>query len=183
MTAPPVQVPWWIEHILSPGLFILLGASLGFALGRLKDSLDDRSTRKMFLKAVRVELSTMRTHLEGTLKDATETQGKLDKGAHEALQLATVFQTGVFSSQIGKLKRVFDPLVIDVIHFYDKVANLERIKSRLTTVAFELGSGAVGGERAGAVALQYRGTLVELIRRINLLLPEVSALIDRLPER
>jgi len=121
-----------------PILFTFVGALLGFVSGRLKDWFDDRKTKNTFLKAIRIELSVARRHLEGTLKDASETRGQLNTRAPRALHLVTAFQTGIYSSQIGKLKNVFDPLVIEVIQFYDKLTNLERVKSRLTVVSFEL---------------------------------------------
>jgi hypothetical protein len=119
-------------------LFTSFGTILGFTFGRLKDWLDDRRAKKVFLRAIRVELSVVRGHLEGTLKDATEARDKLGKEEQVALHLAAVFQTGIYSSQVGKLKNVFDSLVIEIIQFYDRLSNLEKIKARLTAISFEL---------------------------------------------
>jgi len=183
ISATSAQVPWWLDHIAVPVLFTFFGAVLGFVLGRLKDWLDDRQTRNIFLKAIHVELSVVRKHLEGTLQDATNVRDELDKGVPVALHLGAVFQTGIYSSQVGKLKQVFDPTVIEVIQFYDKLANLERIKSRLTVVSFELTTGAKGDADAEmAMAAHYCTTLDEVIKRLNQLLPEVEALIRKLPE-
>jgi hypothetical protein len=98
------------------------------------------------------------------------------------LHLATVFQTGIYSSQIGKLKSVFDPLVIEIIQFYDRLSNLERIKSRLTVVSFQLTTGVKEDAQREATAEHYRNTLDEVIKRINLLLLAADALIRKLPE-
>ena len=164
-----------------PAFFTLIGAGLGFALGRLKDWLDDRKLRKTFLRAVRVELSVARGHLDGTLKDATGARTQLNMGVPVALHLATAFQTGIYAHQIGKLKDVFDPLVIECIQFYDKLANLERLKTRLTTVSFELATG-VSTETGQGTAIHYRDTLDEIIKRINQLLPAADSLINKLPK-
>jgi hypothetical protein len=177
-TASPQRVPWWVEHFAVPILFVVVGAALGFGFGRLKDWLDNRKRKKIFLRAVRVELSVARRHLEGTLTDATDTRAKLDNGVPLALHLATTFQTGIYSSQIGRLNDVFDPLVIEVVQFYDSLMNLEKVKSRLTEVSFDLTTGAARKEDATAV--HYRNTLDEVIRRINQLLPAVDALIRKL---
>jgi hypothetical protein len=178
-TAPPQRVPSWVEHFAVPILFVVFGAVLGFCFGRLKDWLDDRKRKKIFLRAVRVELSEVHRHLVGTLKDATDTRAKLDDGIPSALHLATTFQTGIYSSQVGRLNDVFDPLVIEVVQFYDRLMNLEKIKSRLTEVSFDLTTGAAMKE--DATAMHYCDTLDEVIRRINQLLPAVDALIRKLP--
>jgi hypothetical protein len=183
MSVPSTQVPWWLEHIAGPMLFTLFGAILGFSLGRVKDWLDDRKARKVFLNAIRVELSVIQGHLEGTLKDATEVRDKLGTQEQVALHLVTVFQIGIYSSQVGKLKNVLDPLVIEIIQFYDRLSNLERIKSRLTEVSFELTTVPKGnGDEKAAIAAHYRTTLDELIKRINQLLPVADALIRKLPK-
>lgn len=57
---------------------------------------------------------------------------------------------------------MFDPVVIEVIQFYDRLANVEKIKSRLTVVSFELTTGMVQpGEQETATAEHYRSTLDE----------------------
>jgi hypothetical protein len=173
------RTPWW-----QPALFICLGAGLGFVSGRLANWFDDRKARKVFLKSVRAELAVARGHLEGTLRDATETKNKLEQGMGEALRMLAVFQTGVFSSQIGRLRSVFDPLVIEVIQFYDKLSNLERVMSRLTAISFELSRFTKEeADRLEAAAEDYRGTLDEVIRRVEQLLPDVEKLIRKLPEK
>ncbi len=171
--------PWWLDRIVVPVSFTLFGALLGFISGRLKDRLDDRKAKKVFLKAIRVELSALHEHLDGTLRDAVKAREELKKGISVALHLGTFFQTGIYASQVGKLRDVFDSLVIEVIQFYDKLANLERVKSRLTVVSFELATNVAGD--SGASALHYRDTLDEVINRIEKLLPEADALIRKLP--
>jgi len=172
-------ISWWVDRIVVPISFTLIGALLGFASGRLKDWLDDRKAKKIFLRAVRVEMSALRDHMDGTLKDATQARDELNKGIPVALHLSTVFQTGIYSSQVGKLRDIFDLLVIEVIQFYDKLANLERVKSRVTEVSFELATNAAGDSEATAV--HYRDTLDEVIKRIGKLLPEADELIRKLP--
>ena len=79
------------------------------------------------MAAVRVELATISEHLTGTLKDAVECREALDKGEHKVLHLSTTFQTAIYASQIGKLKSVADPLLIEIIRFYDSLSNVERV--------------------------------------------------------
>lgn len=173
------QVPWW-----TPGVFVLLGGILGFFVGRARDWLEGRRTKKLFLKAIRVELSTIRQHLEGTLKDATATKEHLEKGTAEALHLVTAFQTGIYASQLGKLRDVFDPLVMEVIAFYDRLSNLERVKSKLASVSIDLTTWTGDPEHVspgGPIATHFASTLDEVIKRINQLLPDADSLLSRLP--
>jgi hypothetical protein len=177
---PSEQVPWWL-----PLTYTFFDASLGFGFGRLKDWRDANIAKKAFLKAIRVELSTIGGHLGGTLKDATEAKDFLEKGEHRVLHLATTFQTAIYISQLGKLRDVSDPLVIMVIQFYDKLSNLERIKFHATSQSLDL-TRLTGtkddAQREVAVAALYRSALDEVIRRIEGLLPVVQSLVSRLPE-
>jgi hypothetical protein len=185
MTSAPfhsVPIPWWVDHLLVPIVFIFFGAVLGFSFGRLKDRLDERKARQAFLRAVRVELSTIREHLYGTLKDATEYSERLEKGDHNVLYLVTNFQTTVYTSQLGKLKDVSDPLVFEVLQFYDKLSNLERIKSHQTSASFDLTKlTEQDAQKEGPLVTLYRSGLNEVIKRIKELLPAVESLIAKLP--
>jgi hypothetical protein len=180
MTIPASQAPWWTQ-----GVFLLLGVIVGFFAGRVRDWLEGRRTKKLFLKAVRVELSRIREHLDGTLKDATATKERLEQGTPEALHTVTVFQTGIYASQLSKLRDVFDPLVMEVIRFYDKLSNLERVKSKLASVSTDLATwtGATQhGRIGGPLATHYATTLDEVIKRINQILPDADNLIIKLPQ-
>jgi hypothetical protein len=179
--ASPAQVPLWL-----PILYTAFGAFLGFVLTRLKDWLDERKMQRRFFAAVRVELAQVNEHFEGTLRDATEYKEKLDKGERRALHLAAKFQRGVYDSQIGKLKDVSDPLVIEIVQFYDKLSNLELVKEHFTSVSFEL-TGLTEAEednpREGPLVNQYRSALNETIKRINELRPVLLRLIAEIQSR
>lgn len=168
-----------------PTFFLLVGAAGGFASGRLKDRLDARIVKQAFLRAIRVELTTLRKHLEGTLKDATEVQDLLQKGVRKALHLATSFQIGVYTSQLGKLRDISDPLVLEVIRFYDQLSNLERVKNHTAARSFELTAltkSKEDTEREQPIALAYASSLEEVIKRINQLLPAADSLLSKLPQ-
>lgn len=160
--------------------YAFFGACLGFAFARLTNWLDERKARNRFFEAVHAELATLNDHLKGTLKDATEAKEQFDRGDQRLLYLATTFQRGVYDSQISKLKTVAEPLVIEVVQFYDKLSNLERVKSHLTSVAFELTGLQGDDERAVQLAAKYDSALKEIIKRINELLPIISGLIAKL---
>jgi hypothetical protein len=185
ITAPqnPELVPWWLDHVLVPVGFTLFGAALGFAIGRFGNWLDARRNKHSFLRAIRVELSTVHGHLEGTLKDATDNRAILDRGQKIALHLATNFHTTVFSSQLGKLNDVTDPLVLEVIKIYADLSNLERVKARMLSASENLTTWGSGDpNRLDALAFHYRSTLEQVIRRIEKMLPQLTLLLPRLPE-
>lgn len=184
--APPGQIPWWFDHVATPAFLLFVGAALGFGVGRINDWRNARKVKKAFLRAIRVELSTLRQHLAGTLKDATEARDDLlQKGIRKALYLSTSFQTGVYNCQLGKLRDVFDPLVLEVIRFYDQLSNLERVKDHISRRSFELavltGSNS-DKEKEQPLAQDYVSSLEEAIRRINTLLLESEGLTGRLPQ-
>lgn len=168
---------WWLERIVLPLIFLVVGA----ALGRVKDWLDEHKARKAFLGAIRIELSEIRGHLQGTLKDAQDTKNTFGGLHPHAYHLLPVFQTGIYSSQVGKIKDVRDTRIPEIIRFYDRLSNLERIKSRATTLSYELPTlNSRDTEKAQLLGREYASVLDEVIRRINLLLPEVEGLITRL---
>jgi hypothetical protein len=180
------QIPWWFDRVATPAILLLVGTALGFGAGRINDWWNARRMKKAFLRAIRVELSTLRQHLAGTLKDATEAkEDLLEKGIRKALYLATSFQTGVYTCQLGKLRDVFDPVVLEVIRFYDQLSNLERVKNQISRRSFELavltGSNA-DKEKEQPLAQDYICSLDEAIRRINTLLLESEGLISKLPQ-
>jgi hypothetical protein len=179
---PSLPIPWWLDHLLVPIVFTFFGALLGFGFGRLKEWLDDRKTRGAFLRAARVELLTIRGHLEGTLNDATEYKESLERGERRVLYLVTNFQTTVYTSQLGKLKDVSDPRVFEVLQFYDKLSNLQRIKSHQTSASFDLAKLTEQDlQKEGPLVTLYSSGLNEVIKRINELLPAADSLVAKLP--
>jgi hypothetical protein len=127
---------------------------------------------------------TIQEHLRGTLKDVTEAKEGLEGGKAYVIHLATVFQTSVYGTQLGKLRDVSDPLILEVIRFYDKLSNLERIKSHLTANSFELRKLTVASEdnwKEGPLVSLYISALNEVIKRISDLIPQAESLIALLP--
>lgn len=177
---PSEQIPWWLDRVLVPVFFTFFGASLGFGFGRLKDWFDDRKALQVFLKAIRMELLRVCEHLRGTLKDATQCRDDIQKGNRRVLHLASAFLTTIYSSQLGRVKDVSNALVIEVIAFYGSLANLERVKSHVTTASIEITTLArdkIGDE----LVRHYLSALDEVIRRVQILLPAAEELVRKLP--
>jgi len=180
------NIPWILDHVAVPAIFVFLGTALGFSAGQGKDYLDSRRAKKAFLKAIRIELSTLHIHLEGTLKDVTEVRDSLlNNGVRKALHLSTTFQTGVYTSQLGRLRDVSDSLILEIIRLYDQLSNLEIVKTHVTERAFELAVLTGSNEdmvRESPIAFDYASSLEEVLRRINQIIPATKTLISKLPE-
>ena len=180
------QISWLIEHIAVPAVFLCLGTVLGFVAGQIKDYYDSQRVKKSFLKAIRIELVTLRMHLEGTLKDVTEVIDDFSqKGLRKALHLSPRFQTGVYTSQLGRLRDVSDSVILEIIRFYDQLSNLEIVKAHVTARSYELSAlteSSDDTERETPIASDYVGSLKEVIRRIKQLISAADALIPKLPQ-
>ena len=176
------EIPWWLDHVAVPVIFLVLG----FVAGQIKDYFDSRRIKDAFLRSIRVELLTLHNHLEGTLKDVTEVRDNLSQsGVRKALHLSTTFQTGVYTSQLGRLRDVSDSLVLEIISFYDQLSNLERVKAHVTARSFELAVLTGSNEdieRENPIACDYASSLEEVLRKINQLIPATTSLISKLPE-
>jgi hypothetical protein len=80
---------------------------------------------------------------------------------------------------------VSDPLVLEIIRFYDQLSNLERVKSHTAARSFELTAltrSMEDIEREQPIAVDYASSLDEVIKRINQLLPAADSLITKLPQ-
>lgn len=180
------QVPWILKQLLLPSFFVLLGAIVGFFAGQVKEYFEARRVKQSFLKAVRCELSTLRVHLEETLKDVDEVLDDLiQHGKRKAIHLSTQFQIGVYTSQLSRLRDVSDPIILDIIKVYDHLSNLEIIKDHVTSRSFELvmlteQPNDIGKE--SPLAADYLSSLEEVKRRLGNLIPSVDGLITRLPQ-
>jgi hypothetical protein len=175
------MTPWWL-----PALYTLFGACLGFGAARFQGWLDKREARKNFLLAIKAELATLDQHLKGTLKDASEYKQQFDEGKRSLLYLATSFQRGVYDSQLSKLKSVADPLVIEIVQFYDKLSNLERVKAHFTSIAFDLTGlrdESDDDDKTAPLITKYYSALNEIIKRASELLPTLSGLLAKLQRR
>lgn len=138
------------------------------------------------MEAIRIELSTLRKHLEGTVKDVTEVLDDFrQRGTRKALHLSPKFEIGVYTSQLARLRDVSDPVILQIIRFYDQLSNLEIVKARVASHSYELSAltrSSEDIEREAPIASDYVGSLEEVIRRINQLIPAADELIKKLPD-
>jgi hypothetical protein len=81
--------------------------------------------KQSFLRAIGMELGSLEEQIE-SLKNAVDTRPPL--GARGVSQRHTLaLRTSVYSTQLGKLKQVDDPLVLSVMNFYSDLDALQQV--------------------------------------------------------
>jgi len=75
VTAPiQQQAPWWVERLLIPAVFLLLGSVIAFGASQLTAWMDRRRAKAGFLKAIRLELLGLEEQLKASLAEMRQTQ-------------------------------------------------------------------------------------------------------------
>jgi hypothetical protein len=118
--------PSWFHEILIPAFFTFFGAVLGFFASQVRDAWNARRAKKSFLLAVGMELDALDAQLDASLREVSSSEERVKAGGTGA-SFAGVLRTSVFTGQIGKLRDVDDPTMIEIIHFYSDIGTLERI--------------------------------------------------------
>lgn len=127
----------WLREFVVPVFFTLFGASLGYIATLIRDERKARRDRKAFLRAVGMELDALGKQLKDSLQEVTGSRERVEAGGKTGPQIAAAFRTIVFTSQLGKLRDVDDPLLVEVVHFYSDLAVLERIIESLNETGAE----------------------------------------------
>src|ERR1700691_4605484 len=115
----------WMREIGVPAFFTLLGSGAAFILGHVRDDLKAKRAKHSFLMAVGMELDALGDQLDASLQEVKGSAERFRGG--NVPQFEAAFRTSVFTSQVGKLRDVDDPLLIEVIHFYSDLGTLEQI--------------------------------------------------------
>src|ERR1700730_12025746 len=105
---PSGGTSWWLEHVAVPASFVLLGAAIGFILGRINQWLDARKSRKNFLQAIAIELRGLQRHLKITKSSADEALADFVKGKSETVNFTDSYELMIFNTQLGKLTDISD---------------------------------------------------------------------------
>jgi predicted metal-dependent TIM-barrel fold hydrolase len=117
----------WLRELVAPVFFTLFGASLGYIATLIRDERKAKRDKEAFLRAVGMELDALGKQLDASLQEVTGSKERVEAGGKTGPQIAAALRTIVFTSQLGKLRDVDDPVLIEVIHFYSDLAMLERI--------------------------------------------------------
>src|SRR2546427_11477681 len=116
----------WLHGVVIPILFTVFGTVLGFLASQVRDDRKARRAKKSFLRAIGMELDALGIQLDASLGEAAESAERVKNGGTGA-RFAGNLRTAVFSGQIGKLRDVDDPMMIEIIHFYSDLGTLEQI--------------------------------------------------------
>jgi hypothetical protein len=127
----------WLREFVVPVLFTLLGGALGFVTSQLRDELKERRAKKSFLRAIGMELDTLSVQLSNSLETVKESIKKISDGANTGPALAAAWRTSVFTAQVGNLRDLADPLLIEVLHFYSDLASLDQVVEKVNVLGAE----------------------------------------------
>lgn len=116
-------VPWWVTAIVLPSVFLVLGALIGFMGTWVRDKVDARRARNAFLRAIRRELESLERQLDGAVAELEDSKQKMEASWHVP-QFVLTLRTTVYSSQLGKLRDVADPLLLEIVEVYSEISSL-----------------------------------------------------------
>ena len=127
----------WLQGFVIPVLFTFFGAALGFVASQIRDELKAKRAKKSFLRAIRMELDALDDQLHATLGALNVSWPEVTSGDSPAPYFAGTLRTSVFTSQLGKVRDVDDPLIITVVHFYSDLGGLQQIVDNINDEGVE----------------------------------------------
>jgi hypothetical protein len=180
-TAGSPTLPWWADRLLVPVVFVLLGAAITFATGQITARRERHRAKRAFLQAIRLELRGLEEQLQASLKDLQASKERLDRNvADPPPYLVGMLRTTVFTSQLGKLSDLSDPLVYEVIKLYSEIPVLLEIIEVLNQNSKELArddGSAQQARRMKAVA----SIVTALILQGDGFIGKIRNLVEKLP--
>lgn len=172
----------WLQELVVPAFFTLFGSGIGFAASQIRDYFEARRAKKAFLRAVAMELDALSVQLvdwDRAMKDAT---AKLQSGSLYGPQFAIVPRTTVFSSQIGRVRDVADPMMIEIIHFYSDLSLVQHAVKILNDDSAEFSR----AEHFHGSKEQVKPRLMSSLKSLQEQIPgfgkRLKALRDKLPD-
>jgi hypothetical protein len=139
----------WLREVLVPAIFILIGSVLGFLAGQVSDDRKAMRAKKSFMRAIGMELDALGDQLDTSLYAVKESAAKVMLGG-DGPKFAAALRTSVFTHQIGNVRDVDDPLMIEVIHYYSDLGTLEQIFEGVNDISAEYNRlNPFSGDRGG----------------------------------
>jgi len=173
-------LPWWIDRILIPAAFTLLGAGIGLATSQISGWFERRRTKQAFLRGIRLELHGLQEQLQASLSEAESSKDRLQRNVAAPPQLVATLRNTVFTSQLGRVSDLSDPLIIEIVKLYSDLPVLLQIIEVLNRHSSDLSKDDGSAQQAQRI----RGVLsivIALCVQLNGFISRVRALIEKLP--
>lgn len=154
---------WWEDRVIIPAIFLLLGAIVGFLSTRVSVWLDRRRAKRVFLEAVRLELAGLLDQFGASLAEVEGSINRLQRREPSPPQLVGTLRTTVFTSQLGTLEDLSDPLLVDIVRFYSDLPVLLQVITSLNGQAQDLRSRDDGS----AQQAQRIGQILSIVLVLN----------------
>lgn len=177
--------PWYVEKLVLPAFFILLGALVGavvgFLSGRIKDFLDARKTKAAFLKAIGFELAALEEQLNASLQETRQSLSRMQSQVGAPPILVGVLRTTVFSSQLGRLRDLDDTILMEIVKLYSDLGMVEGLLSQQSKCGNELLRVPSGSQPHTQLSGAMLSTLRVLSEQLMGFLSRIKALRSKLP--
>lgn len=171
---------WWEDRVIIPAIFLLLGAIVGFLSTRVSLWLDRRRAKLVFLEAIRLELAGLLDQFNASLTEVEGSINRLQRREPSPPQLVGTLRTTVFTSQLGTLPDLSDPLLIDIVRFYSDVPVWLQIITSLGGQAQDLRSRDDGSAQQAQRINQVLSTVLVLNEQLNGYSRRARGLIERI---
>jgi len=170
----------WLREVVVPVVFILFGSALGFVLSQINDDRKANRAKQSFLRAIRMEMDALSDQLDGSLH-AVKVSKKTVAANGNGPKFAAAFRTSVFMSQIGRVRDVDDPLVIEIVHFYSDLGVLQPIFDGLNELSAEYNRASAPSGEKDRVRTFVLSSLTELEHQMTGFGNRLKFLRDKLP--
>jgi hypothetical protein len=181
VSSQPVSgMSWWLEHVAVPASFILLGAAIGFILGRINQRLDARRSKKNFLRAISIELRGLQGHLRITKNTADEALADFANGKSETVNFTDSYELMIFTTQLGKLPDISDERVLNAIEIYSDIGAAQGFRDKLSAEGMEIVQLDPGPNRQTRIEYYFTG-MKHLSDIISMVLGKIENLLPKLP--
>jgi hypothetical protein len=171
----------WLREVMVPAFFTVIGSALGFMAGQLRDGWKARHAKQSFLQAIGMELDALSVQLSGSLGVVKKTFEEVSSGNRTNSTFAMKWRTIVFTSQLGKLRDLGDPLLIEIVHFYSDLGMLDEICDEANDFNARFNRPDVPSGSSGSYRTSLGNTLKALERTLLELMARLKALRAELP--
>jgi hypothetical protein len=179
---PVNEVPWWVEHFFVPAAFTVLGAAIGFVLGRINQRLDARKSRNNFLRAIGIELRGLQGHLKLTKDVADEALADFKKGKSEVVNFTDSYELTIFTTQFGKLTDISDERILNAVEIYSDIGAAQSHRARLSSGGIEIVQLDPGDASRQTRVEYYLTGLKHLSDIISMVQEKIQKLLPKLPQ-